>query len=308
MKKFISLILVAVMILSAITAFAEDPIKIYLDGKELETDVPPVIVNDRTMVPFRDIFEALGATVDWNGNLKKAYATLSDKMVILTIGSNKMLVYGGSVELDAPPFIHNDRTLIPIRAVCEVFGCTVDWHDESRSVIIRTQSYEGPELPEAITNPPEPSPDNKDDSVYNEVIVDDDAYFVKDSEGIIEEVISIINAKRVSEGAEALEYSDSLEAVAYSHCKDMADNDYLAHTSPSGETFDQRIDNAEIPYSSAAENIAAGFTSAEKVVASWMNSESHRNNLLNSEFTKVGLGYYVGGSNGTYWTLLLIAD
>jgi len=73
------------------------------------------------------------------------------------------------------------------------------------------------------------------------------------------------------------------------------------------EILKERLEMAGIYFTSAGENLASGFLSAEDVVESWMNSTSHKENILNFEFTHIGVGYYAGGSNGTYWTLVLIA-
>lgn len=301
MKKLICAFLSVLMLLSSVSALADTPIGIYLNGQKLETDVAPIIVNDRTMVPFRAVLEALGAEVSWNEAVKKVFATLGTKNIILTIDSEKMhTTENGEVviiTLDAKPFIQDGRTMIPIRAVCEIFGCEVGWDAPSRSVTIRMPGYEGPALPDYVTNPP-----------AQEGIVDSGAYYEKDNKALAETAVSLINNYRTAEGLAPLAYSTELAGVAYYHCKDMADNDYLDHTSPDGTTFYQRIDENNIPYTIAAENIAFGFTSPEKVVESWMSSPAHKENLLNPSFTKAAVGFYSGGSNGTYWTLIVIAD
>ncbi|MEE1050022.1 MAG: copper amine oxidase N-terminal domain-containing protein, partial [Clostridia bacterium] len=73
-KRIVSVILVLVMMISAVslTSFAADEIKVLLDGQELMFDVPPQLINDRTMVPMRKIFETLGATVSWNSDTETA--------------------------------------------------------------------------------------------------------------------------------------------------------------------------------------------------------------------------------------------
>ena len=89
MKKLICAFLSVLMLLSSVSALADTPIGIYLNGQKLETDVAPIIVNDRTMVPFRAVLEALGAEVSWNEAVKKVFATLGTKNIILTIDSEK---------------------------------------------------------------------------------------------------------------------------------------------------------------------------------------------------------------------------
>ena len=107
-----------------------------LDGLRLKFDVPPVIVDDRTLVPMRAIFEALGAYVDWNDETRTVTASASGKTIVMQIGGEQMTVDGVAIELDVPPVILFDRTLVPVRAVSESFGATVEWDEASYNVII----------------------------------------------------------------------------------------------------------------------------------------------------------------------------
>ena len=114
-------------------------ITVLIDGTELEfEDQDPVIINDRTLVPVRAIFEALGADVSWLPESMKVVANTSSVNVTMTIGENDYFVNGEKHTLDVPPRIMNDRTLVPARAVAEAFGCLVDWDDSTKTVIINT--------------------------------------------------------------------------------------------------------------------------------------------------------------------------
>ena len=154
MKKIMSLFLIIVMIFSMVTisAYAEDDIKVYVYGKQLLSDVAPQIVNDRTMVPMRAIFEALECTVDWDQDTLTSTATAADSKVIsLTMGSSIMKVNNKNVVLDSAPFISNDRTLVPVRAISESLDCEVSWDGDTKTVgivkkLIPTSNvtYDGP--------------------------------------------------------------------------------------------------------------------------------------------------------------------
>lgn len=287
MKKILSVVLAMLMLLTSFVAFADSDISLSLNGVPVQTDVAPVIVNDRTMVPFRAIFEALNINVEWSDALRKVYATSDGVTVILTVDSTKMLVNDDIITLDAAPFIKNDRTLVPVRAVCEALKCTVDWDGVNRIVKIKTADYV------------EPS--------YTETIGGDPAYTKKDHE-FDKELWELINKERASMGLSALSLDTALSSVAVAHSEDMAKRDFIDHINPDGVGPFDRIDAAGVGYVSAAENIASGFATADKVFQSWMNSEKHRANLLNAEFGKIGIGYYAGGTNGTYWTVVLISD
>ncbi len=301
MKKTLCVVIALILTLSALPVFSLDPITITLDGKLLQTPVEPMIVNDSTMVPFRVIFEALKMDVNWSDTLKKVYAMNDEKTVILTIGSDKMLVNTELKTLPATPFISNGHTLVPVRAISEAMGCDVDWDGEKRRVILKTEGYVEPETP-SDTNPGEPSEENP----FTPVIDDSPAYVNKNNEALASELIELINETRAEYGLNALVSDENISAIALAHSIDMAEYDYIDHISPTGVGPFDRLDTEGIYYMSAAENIASGFLTAQKVLESWMNSASHRQNILNGDFTHIGVGYHAGGSNGTYWTLMLI--
>lgn len=113
-------------------------IKVTVDGEEIDfKDQAPVIVKDRTLVPLRAIFEALGADVSWLPAAMKVVANTVDTNVTMTIGKNEYFVNGEKKTLDVSPMLMNGRTMIPARAAAESFGCSVDWDDASKTVIIK---------------------------------------------------------------------------------------------------------------------------------------------------------------------------
>ncbi len=111
-------------------------ITVKVDGKAVEFDQPPVLENDRTLVPLRAIFEALGATVEWEDATQTVKASKGDIAISLQIGSKDMFVNGTTKVLDVPAKLLNSRTLVPVRAISEAFGCKVDWEDATQTVII----------------------------------------------------------------------------------------------------------------------------------------------------------------------------
>ena len=114
-------------------------ISVRLDGKKVYFDQLPTIVNDRTLVPLRAIFEALNAEVEWNGATRTVTATKGDTVVVLTIDSTTPTVNGETQTLDAPAMIINSRTMVPARFVAQSFGADVDWDGTTRTVIIKTK-------------------------------------------------------------------------------------------------------------------------------------------------------------------------
>ena len=117
------------------------------------------------------------------------------------------------------------------------------------------------------------------------------------------EVIRLVNEIRVKNGLKALTADWELSRVARYKSQDMKDNNYFSHTSPVyGSPFNM-IKNFGISYKSAAENIAKGQKTPQAVVNAWMNSSGHRANILNSSYTKIGVGYV---ADGNYWTQMFI--
>lgn len=157
MKKCISLLLCLCLIMTmfaAIPASAEQrPITVLLDGQPLTFDVPPVIMNSRTMVPMRAIFEALGAKVQWSAENETVVGmSKSDKRVTTTIGSDIAIVEGEPVKIDAPPVIVNGRTLVPLRFISENFDCEVGWNADTYTVSIKDNQKDSASITKYYTN------------------------------------------------------------------------------------------------------------------------------------------------------------
>jgi hypothetical protein len=124
------------------------PVTVYLNGIELYFDVEPTIVNSRTMVPMRKIFETLGADVLWDENERKVKAVRGDATVELTVGKTTALINGETVILDVPAVVQSDRTLVPLRFVAEALECEVDWENDLRWVLILENEKEKMEVDE----------------------------------------------------------------------------------------------------------------------------------------------------------------
>lgn len=112
-----------------------------LNGNSLKFDVPPQIVNGRTLVPFRKIFEALGATVTWDKTTQTVTAAKNNRTIKLRIGNKKYLLDGVEKELDVAGIIVAGRTLVPVRVVAESFGAKVDWDEKNRTVTIKGDAF-----------------------------------------------------------------------------------------------------------------------------------------------------------------------
>ncbi|KKR02349.1 MAG: hypothetical protein UT29_C0003G0005 [Candidatus Yanofskybacteria bacterium GW2011_GWA1_39_13] len=113
-----------------------------------------------------------------------------------------------------------------------------------------------------------------------------------------EDLYVLTNEARANNGVGKLQASSKLEAAAQLKLADMFQNNYFAHISPVGIEPWHWFDKANYSYRMAGENLAMDFMSSDEVFNAWLNSESHRNNLLLSEFQEVGIAVGTGMING----------
>ncbi|QHJ73619.1 hypothetical protein [Butyrivibrio virus Arian] len=124
---------------------------------------------------------------------------------------------------------------------------------------------------------------------------------IKASETRAGQILQIVNAERQKAGLKPLEIDETLNTVATVKAKDMAQNHYFSHDSPSyGSPFDL-MHAFGVDYKSAGENIAAGQQTPDVVMSDWLHSSGHRANILNKDYTHLGVGFYSGGDMSPYW-------
>ena len=112
------------------------PMTIYVNGEKIEFDQSPIIENDRTLVPFRAVLEAMGAKVGWSAPTRTVTASMDKISLHLEIGSKKLFNGNSIITLDTPARIVNDRTLVPVRAFAEAFDAKVGWDGKTKTVTI----------------------------------------------------------------------------------------------------------------------------------------------------------------------------
>ena len=136
-KKWIALFLAALCTFTPLTAFAAD---VNIDRKPLQMDVSPTVINGRTMVPMRSIFEGLGAAVEWNSYTRGITAQKEDKTITLYLNETTAFINGVSHSLDTPAVAVNGRTMVPVRFVAESLDCKVYWDSYNQLVSIFTDN------------------------------------------------------------------------------------------------------------------------------------------------------------------------
>lgn len=140
MKRF-RILFTVIIILSMLIgniAYAEEPIKVYIDNSRLDMEVTPQIQNGRTLVPLRAIFEALGADIIWDPVTRTVTGTKDNTMVTLTIDSKTAYINGTAKELDVPAVIVSGRTMVPARFIAESLGAVVGWDNDSKTVLVNS--------------------------------------------------------------------------------------------------------------------------------------------------------------------------
>jgi uncharacterized protein YkwD len=221
----------------------------------------PVIIEGRTLVPLRGVFEQLGFEVDWDQNMWEATLTNEDFQIKVVIASLTFTTNGIAYPLEQSAQIIDGRTLLPIRAVLESVGYFVDW-DQTASTVI-------------ITSPtPTPSPTEFSASEFEL------------------RIFELTNIERANHGIAPLIWSDELAAAARAHSIDMAVNNNLNHTGADGTGFRDRMDNLGFTNMEIAENISGGSRTPEAMTEVWMNSPGHRGNILNAGLTHLGVGFH----------------
>lgn len=270
LKKIIAALLSGVMLMPSV--FANGDIEVYLDGSKIGFDQPPIIYNDRTMVPMRAIFEALGLTVQWFEEDKRVTAYNNDIKMTMYIGDDKITLNKKAYKTDTAPIIIENRTLVPLRAISELLNSKVEWDGENRVVTIDTSTSE----------------------YFKEERLSD--------RELEKKILELTNIERAKWGRKPLVWNDTLADTARMHSQDMADRGFFSHENPDGQTPFDRMTAAGINYKKAAENIAAGQATPEAAMQSWINSKGHLENIMREDLEELGVGIARGGKYGIYWT------
>ena len=162
-----------------------------------------------------------------------------------------------------------------------------------------TPSTTPQQKPESTPSTPSTTPEQKPESTPEQKPSTDFSSYQQ-------QVLDLVNAERTKRGISALTLDSNLSSVATKKSQDMVNKNYFDHTSPTyGSPFDM-MKQFGISYRTAGENIAKGQKTPQEVVTAWMNSEGHRKNILNPNFTNLGVGIAKDSKGTTYWTQMFI--
>ncbi len=137
MKKIFVVLLIPVFCINVYSA--EQKLKVYLNGEAVVfSNSQPVIVNGRTLIPLRGLFEKMGYTIDWEPATKTATLINGSSIISMRSGHKALQVNQNSTFLDVPAQIINNSMMIPLRAISEATGASVNWDANTKTVHIGT--------------------------------------------------------------------------------------------------------------------------------------------------------------------------
>ena len=196
-----------------------------------------------------------------------------------TVGTPTGIVTATSLNIrQGPGTIYKSITTVSKNKYIRIFAKIGDWYvvqTDNNYIGTASSKYIRLVYPNSTGNLG--SSDNGSNTTTSELTVDE------------QEVFDLINAKRIANGLSALKIDDELQNIARIKAKDMVNNNYFSHNSPTyGSPFDM-MKSFGISYKTAGENIA-GNSSNSSAVNAWMNSPGHKANILNSSFNYTGIG------------------
>ena len=128
-----------------------DSVSVIINGDYINFDQPPMIVDGRTLVPMRKIFEIIGATISWDGTAQTVTSEYKGIIVKLTIGERKIYINNSAKKIDVPAQLINDTTYVPVRVIAEAFNCDVEWDGDAKTVLIDYKNQDLSELADEQT-------------------------------------------------------------------------------------------------------------------------------------------------------------
>lgn len=220
------------------------------------------------MFPMRDLFETAGFTVQWFGESNRVIAFNDNLSITIINGTNTIYINRIAYTVSDTLGIRSGEFLVNEEVACLALGAEIN-------------RYEG--------------------MVYITSSIADET-----SEWQYE-VFDRLNEIRVENGLDEFIWNVDLAVLAEEYGNDMVNRGYFSHDNPEGVDPFERMRRSGITFHIAAENLAAGQPSPEKVVEAWMNSEGHRENILNPNLKECGIAVVRGGRYGIYWVNEFIA-
>lgn len=326
-KRILSTLLLSVIAMAFCgnlsASYAADAITVTVDGQNIIFDQPPINIDGRVMVPVRAVAEKMGwyVTFEKSPNKQIINRRMQEESHVLmqkSIDSNNSFgtKFGYTTDialhnhtitlrsdgadpiknsLVAKPVVKNGRTLLGIRDIANGLYADIQWDSKTQTVAITTKPMEQ-----------FPNYENLLQYMAENEKTPEKTNIAQNSPNInrqefAEKVVELVNEERAKEGLPALQTDAKLINAAQIRANEIRTS--FSHTRPDGTTCFTILEEVNIPYGYAGENIAYGQTSPEQVMQAWLNSEGHRKNILSKDFRSIGVGY---AADGNCWVQLFI--
>lgn len=269
--KLIAMFTAVVTVLCAVSASActydrignKSPIDRIKSNVPIRTEITDTIIN---VGNYEDIFKRLETvTSDINTEIESIFDMISKKVddTMNRVLSSSIMAY------------KDDENVVRIEIYNDAFDDNRHISDHEITSYFETTTETTTEVTYDTTT---------DVETTTEALSSEEA-------AMVNEILDIHNKIRAEYGLGSLTLDSRLSAAATAHAKDMVEKGYFSHNSEDGTSFDQRIRRYVTDYSMLGENIAMGDMTAEEVMDVWMDSEGHRANILNENYTHIGIGY-----------------
>lgn len=212
---------------------------------------------------------------------------------------NKIYIYGSGCNQNLQSILDKLQNCLP--------GITLPDCEQPEADIPETETPETnipdsdmPETDAPEVNAPENNTPENDSTGDNSNTPETDSSI--NEHAFIKEVVKLVNAERAKEGLSPLTIDTKVQAAAQVRARECELR--FSHTRPNGTSFSTALKEQNVSYRSAGENIAWGQKTPQEVVTAWMNSSGHRANIMNKNFTTIGVGYYENSRGTDYWCQL----
>lgn len=214
-KRILTIFLSAVMFLGIIPASIQaKDIKLWVNGDYVTGDVAPIVKNERTLVPIRQVSEALGLEVEWSQEDQQALVLVDDVVYAFFPGKSYYGAGDVKVDMDTTTVVYKDRIFLPLRVIAEAMGSKVSWDQENYTAVVG-EGY----MP---SKAPAPSK-NTFESVTVERVIDGDTIVVSGGQKVRLILVDTPETKHPTKGVEYF----GKEASAYTTSKLAGKTVYL---------------------------------------------------------------------------------
>ena len=324
-KLFINSAIISSMLLSSVSVFASTSKRVVkistgsqianVNGENITLSIAPYVQkpSNSMMIPLRFVSTALGINennIQYMPTTKEIIITNNDTNVKFIVGSSELVINGEGFDMamkddDTGKLdyiyteVKNGSTFIPLRSLESAFSVKIDWINETKTAILTNeiedittniQVEEQPIIEDVNTSL------NNNNQQENTTVSSEKELTEEEIREMEEEVVRLVNEERAKYGLEPLQIDENLMQSSRTKSNDMATKNYSDHIDPNGYIMYKDLN--------VGENIAFGFSNGNGAINWWLNSKTHRENILNPDYKYIGVGY---GKSLTsdyvdYWT------